>query len=229
MMFENKVPIITLDGPSGTGKGTLCHRLAKQLHWHLLDSGSLYRVLAYAAHQCHIPFDAVEALVALAQSLNLQFVLDADDSNRVQLDGVDISQSIRSEACGQQASIIAAVPEIRAALLERQRAFAKLPGLVTDGRDMGTVVFPEASLKIYLYASPEERANRRYLQLKAQGNHVRLAQVIDELVKRDARDTARSCAPLKPAVDAIQIDTTKLTIDDVLEQVMQLVKHRALV
>lgn len=219
MNHKPNVPIITLDGPSGTGKGTLCHMLAEHLGWHFLDSGAIYRVLAYAARKREIDFSEVEKLVALAHALNLRFVV----GGLVLLDNEDISDAIRMERCGQDASKIATLPEIRAALLTRQRAFATKPGLVTDGRDMGTVVFPEAVLKIYLYASAEERARRRYLQLKDSGNDVRLAQVVDELAKRDERDTARAHSPLKPAQDAVQIDTTGLTIVQVFEKVLQLV------
>ena len=217
--MNHKIPVITLDGPSGTGKGTLCHMLAEHLDWHFLDSGAIYRVLAYAARKKGIEFSEVEALVALAHALNLRFVV----GGVVLLDEEDISDAIRAERCGQDASKIATIPEIRAALLARQRAFATLPGLVTDGRDMGTVVFTDANLKIYLYASAEERARRRYLQLKDGGNDVRLTQVVDELAKRDERDTARAHSPLKPAQDAVQIDTTGLTIVQVFEKVLQLV------
>ncbi len=219
MNNQKKVRVITLDGPSGTGKGTLCHMLAEHLDWHFLDSGAIYRVLAYAARKHSIELTDVSELVLLAQHLNLRFVL----GGLVLLDDNDISDAIRTERCGQEASQIAALPEVREALLARQRAFAVEPGLVTDGRDMGTVVFPDAVLKIYLYASAEERARRRYLQLKDSGNDVRLPQVVEELAKRDARDTQRTHAPLKPAQDSVQIDTTGLTIVQVFEKVLQLV------
>jgi cytidylate kinase len=223
MANKNEVPVITIDGPSGTGKGTICHLLAHHLGWHFLDSGALYRVLAYAANKSGIDSSSVDKLVQLAHGLDLIFLVNPDESSRLILNGQDISQNIRSEHCGQEASVIAAIPEVRAALLERQRAFAAPPGLVTDGRDMGTVVFPNAKLKIYLHASKEERAARRYLQLKESGNDASLAQVVDELVKRDARDTARSHSPLKPAEDAVLIDTTGLTIVEVLDRVLQLI------
>jgi len=220
-MMNNKIsiPVITLDGPSGTGKGTLCHMLAEHLGWHFLDSGAIYRVLAHAARKQGVDFGDVDKLVALAHSLNLRFVV----GGLVLLDEDDISDVIRTERCGQEASQIATIPEIRAALLARQRAFATMPGLVTDGRDMGTVVFPDAILKVYLYASAEERARRRYLQLKDSVEDVSLAKVVDELAKRDERDTARAHSPLKPAQDAVQIDTTGLTIVQVLSKVLQLV------
>lgn len=222
--MSNKAPVITLDGPSGTGKGTLCHMLAQQLGWHFLDSGALYRVLAYAACSQHIAVNDINALVDLAHRLNLRFALNQQQVSMVLLDEQDISNAIRTEKCGQNASKIATIPEVREALLARQRAFARLPGLVTDGRDMGTIVFPDALLKIYLYASEEARAMRRYLQLKKANNHVSLAQVVDELAIRDARDMARIHAPLKPAQDAVHIDTTELTVQQVFEQVLSLVR-----
>lgn len=220
--MNNTAPVITLDGPSGTGKGTLCHLLAKKLNWHFLDSGALYRVLALAARKNEIDYSEVNQLVHLAHGLNLRFELEDTDTSIVMLDDEDISEAIRSEQCGQDASKIASIPEVREALLERQRAFATFPGLVTDGRDMGTVVFPNAILKIYLYASEQERAMRRYLQLKEKNNHVNLAQVVDELAKRDARDMARAHSPLKPADDAVLIDTTGLTVLQVFEKVLSL-------
>jgi cytidylate kinase len=223
MMSENTVRIITLDGPSGTGKGTISCMLAKHLGWHFLDSGAIYRVLAYAAKLRNIDFLNVEGLVTLAGQLNLSFEANDRNENNVMLDGKIVNDHIRSEQCGQDASRIASIPDVRKALLARQRGFAQLPGLVTDGRDMGTIVFPNADLKLYLYASAEERASRRYLQLKDKGNDVSLAQVVEELEKRDARDTARAFAPLKPAVDAVHIDTTRLSIVQVFHNVLQLV------
>ncbi|MDI9818779.1 (d)CMP kinase [Tatlockia sp. PL877] len=217
------VPVITLDGPSGTGKGTICHMLANHLHWHVLDSGCIYRVLALAARKKRIDFNNVHALSELAYSLDLKFETDPEQRAQVLLDGKDVIEEIRSEQCGQDASQIAVLPEVREALLARQRAFAMLPGLVTDGRDMGTVVFPDALLKIYLHASAEERAHRRYLQLKESGIDASLAEVVDELEKRDARDTSRLHAPLKPAKDAAIINTTGLTIVQVFNNVLKLV------
>ena len=222
MSDQQQVPVITLDGPSGTGKGTLCHMLAAHLGWHFLDSGALYRVLAYGAIKKHIQLRDIPSLVALAHEMNVRFAIENQDHRVVLFDGERIEDAIRSEQCGQDASKIAVIPEIRAALLERQRAFAIAPGLVTDGRDMGTVVFPDAYLKIYLDASADERAQRRYLQLKEKGNDVSLAQVVDELASRDARDTARAHSPLKPAKDAIHVDTTGLTIVQVFKNVLQL-------
>lgn len=221
-MLNDTVPIITLDGPSGTGKGTICHMLAKHLHWNMLDSGAIYRVLAFAASKKGIGADEVDILTDLANRLDLRFESSDDNEPIVILDNEDISHQIRSEQCGQNASKIASLPNVRAALLERQRSFAQFPGLVTDGRDMGTVVFPNALLKLYLYASEEERAKRRYLQLKEKGINVSLAQVVEELVTRDTRDTARTHAPLKPAKNAVLIDTTGLTIVQVFNSVLKL-------
>lgn len=225
MSYEIQVPVITIDGPSGTGKGTISHLLAEKLGWHFLDSGSLYRVLAYAAVCRGIELDDVDKLVILSHELQLRFEINHHQTI-IYLDDKDISVDIRQELCGQNASKIAVIPEIRAALLEKQRAFATSPGLVTDGRDMGTVVFPKAFLKIYLYASTEERASRRFLQLKDSGIDVSLAQVIDQLVKRDARDEQRLHSPLRPADDAVQIDTTSLTIEQVFNNVLQLAYER---
>lgn len=225
-MYDIKTPVITLDGPSGTGKGTLCHLVAKHLGWNMLDSGAIYRVLAYAARKNKVATNDISQLTELASGLNLRFESSIHNETQVILDDEDISQLIRTEQCGQDASQIAVIPEVRLALLERQRDFAKMPGLVTDGRDMGTVVFPKAILKVFLYASEAERANRRYLQLKNSGINVSLAQVVEELVKRDTRDTARTHAPLKPAEDAIQIDTTGLSVQQVLDKVLMLLDQR---
>lgn len=229
MKFDSKnVPVITLDGPSGTGKGTICHMLANHLQWHVLDSGSIYRVLALAARKKQIDFNNELDLVELAHALDLRFETDPEQKARVLLEGKNVIEEIRSEQCGQDASKIAVLPKVREALLARQRAFAMLPGLVTDGRDMGTVVFPDAVLKIYLYASSEERAFRRYLQLKEKKIDASLAEVVDELAKRDARDTSRLHAPLKPAEDAVFIDTTGLTIVQVFNNVLKLVDEHLL-
>jgi CMP/dCMP kinase len=225
-MINEKAPVITLDGPSGTGKGTLCHLLAKHFKWHMLDSGAIYRVLAYDAFIKKIKTQDVLKLIDLALSLKLSFQSSDDNETKVILDDEEVTTAIRSEQCGQDASIIAAIPEVREALLERQRSFAQAPGLVTDGRDMGTIVFPSAFLKIFLYANEEERAHRRYLQLKDKQINVSLAQVLEELAKRDSRDTDRTHAPLRPADDAIKIDTTRLSIVQVFSNVLDLVDDR---
>ena len=218
------VPVITLDGPSGTGKGTLCHRLANYLGWHILDSGVLYRALAYLVEARGIVPHALETLVSLAEVLPIRF-----ENNHIFLDDLTVEADLRTESCGARASKLAAIPAIRRALLERQRAFAVMPGLVTDGRDMGTVVFPGANLKIYLDATAEVRASRRYLQLNSHGKNVSLAQVVDELAKRDARDMAREYAPLKVADDAVVVDTTHLDVDGVFEHLLELVRERGFV
>ena len=216
-------PVITLDGPSGTGKGTLCHLLATRLGWHCLDSGAIYRVFALAAEREHMGFQDYEHLIHLARRLPLRF-----SESQVYLNDEPVGDMIRSEACGQAASKMAENALVREALLARQRAFARPPGLVTDGRDMGTVVFPDAELKIYLSASAKARAMRRYLQLKKNGKSDTLAHVANELAMRDARDMARANAPLKPAKDAIMLDTTELSIEEALLQVLQWVNQLGL-
>lgn len=228
MLDNQAIPVITLDGPSGTGKGTLCHKLADYLGWHFLDSGAIYRVLAYAATEQAIDYNHTNELVNLATSLQLRFAVDGAGESVAYLNDVNVSQQIRSEKNGQNASKIAAIPEVREALLMRQRAFAQPPGLVTDGRDMGTVVFPNAVLKIYLHATAAERAHRRYLQLKEKENDVSLERVVEELEKRDSRDIGRAHSPLMPASDAVLIDTTGLTIVQVFENILQLVREKKL-
>lgn len=226
-MTGEHIPIVTIDGPSGTGKGTISLRLAKHLNWHFLDSGAIYRVLALAARQNNIPLSDAKQLSKLAKELELSFEIK-DLKCHVFLENQDVSEAIRREACSQDASKVAAISEVREALLERQRAFARLPGLITDGRDMGTVVFPDADLKIFLYASDEERINRRYLQLKEKGNDVSLAQVADELIKRDKRDKKRDHSPLKPAENAVFVDTTRSNVVQVFDYVLKLVKEQVL-
>lgn len=219
------VPVIAIDGPSGTGKGTLCQRLADRLGWHLLDSGAIYRVLAHAALRRSLDFDDQRALADAARGLDLQFQATAEGI-RVLLDGADVTDAIRTEEAGNAASKVAAVPAVRAALLDRQRAFRLAPGLIADGRDMGTVVFPDAGLKIFLTASAEERAKRRYNQLKLKGEGVSLPALLKDITERDERDRARSVSPLVPADDAIVLDTTQLGIDAVFDAVMGLVQER---
>lgn len=224
--MSNNIPVITIDGPSGTGKGTLCQLLAKELGWNLLDSGALYRVLAVAAKQHAVDLDNELALEVLAAHLDVQFKSNqVFKSSVVILEGENVTDLIRSQACGDAASVIAQFPKVRAALLERQRGFATAPGLVTDGRDMGTVVFPDACLKIYLDASAEIRAKRRYLQLKEKGISASLAQVVKELEGRDQRDRDRKTAPLQISNDATTIDTSDMSIEQVFEKVLRLVKQ----
>jgi cytidylate kinase len=210
------IPVITIDGPSGSGKGTVGELLAKRLGWHFLDSGALYRALALTALKRDVDLTDMFSLRELAINLNVEFILDC----KIILMGQDISTEIRSVECGLAASKIAIIPEIRKALLDCQRNFRQAPGLVADGRDMGTVVFPDAQLKIFLKARQEERAKRRYRQLQQQGINVSLHDVFRDLQKRDKRDKLRDVAPLKPAVDAKVIDTTRLTIDEVLRKIL---------
>jgi cytidylate kinase len=213
--------VITIDGPSGSGKGTIAGLLAKRLGWKLLDSGALYRLLAFAARNHGVDLSNEASLKLLAAHLDVQFIAAADGKpQRIVLEGDDVSQAIRNEDVAAGASQVAALPEVRDALLQRQRAFQEAPGLVADGRDMGTVVFPDSPLKIFLTASAEERARRRHLQLKAKGDDVSLSSLLDDIRARDERDTQRAVAPLKPAADAIQLDSTELSIDQVLERIM---------
>lgn len=224
------VPVITLDGPSGSGKGTLAGLLANRLGWNLLDSGAIYRLLAHGAGKRGIELADEAALVELSGTLDVQFVPGQPGKEQATLlDGEDVTRAIRTEQAGAGASKVAALPAVRAALLDRQRAFRATPGLIADGRDMGTVVFPDAPLKIFLTASVEERARRRYLQLKEKGEAVNLASLLDEIRARDERDTQRSTAPLRPAEDALLLDSTKLSIDQVLEQILGEAAARGLV
>lgn len=228
MMSNGQIPVITVDGPSGSGKGTICQLLAKELGWELLDSGALYRLLGLAANHHGVNLDDEEALVVLAAHLNVQFIPRDDDTVQIVLEGEEVTDAIRTEAVGKDASIVAAIPAVRDALLERQRAFAEMPGLIADGRDMGTVVFPEASLKIYLDASAEERAVRRYNQLINKGLGASLQAILEDIQARDDRDMNRPVAPLKPAADAVILDTTKMSIEEVLAAVMDAARHKGL-
>lgn len=226
---DSAVPVITVDGPSGSGKGTICHLLAKELGWQLLDSGALYRLVALAARHHGVELDDEEALVVLAEHLDVQFNTDnTSDEVKIILEGEEVTDSIRTESVGGDASVVAAIPAVRDALLNRQRAFATEPGLIADGRDMGTVVFQQAPLKIYLDASAEERARRRYNQLINKGLGASLQAILADIQARDARDMNREVAPLKPAEDAVILDTTIQTIDEVLTAVLEEVRHRGL-
>ncbi|GGK74241.1 (d)CMP kinase [Amphritea balenae] len=224
-----RFPVITVDGPSGSGKGTICSLLARELGWNLLDSGALYRLVALAARHHGVALDDVDALVILAAHLDVQFST-VEDQNEVTiiLEGEEVSNSLRTEDCGADASVVASLGPVRDALLERQRAFVTELGLIADGRDMGTVVFPQAELKVYLTASAEERANRRYNQLINKGLGASLQAILDDIQARDARDMNRAVAPLKPAKDAISLDTTELSIEEVLASVLDQARHKGL-
>jgi cytidylate kinase len=212
------VPVVAIDGPSGSGKGTIGRLLAQKLGWHYLDSGALYRLVALAALERHLDFGDARALAEAAATLNVRFT--AAGADRVHLDGVDVSVELRTERAGDAASKVAVVPEVRTALLQRQRDFAQPPGLVADGRDMGTVVFPDALLKVVLTASAEARAMRRHKQLKEKGIDVSLPDLSWDIAQRDARDANRTVAPFKPAPDAQVIDSTSLTPDEVVADIL---------
>lgn len=214
-------PVLTIDGPSGSGKGTIAQLMANELGWHYLDSGAIYRVLAQAAIKHQIELDDEQTLSELAAHLDVVFSI-ADEQLIVLLEGENVSTLIRSEKAGNAASKVAALPAVRAALLQRQRDFCQSPGLVTDGRDMGTVVFPHAEYKVFLTASAEERAQRRYKQLKEKGIGSNLSDLITEISERDVRDSERAVAPLKPAGDALILDSTAMGIEAVFERVRTL-------
>ncbi|ODQ00010.1 MULTISPECIES: (d)CMP kinase [Salinivibrio] len=223
--MPTQAPVITVDGPSGAGKGTLCMRLAEKLQWHLLDSGAIYRVLALAAIHHDVDTTSEDALVPLAANLDVQFIAEGE-LVKVILEGEDVSATLRTEQVGNQASKVAALPRVREALLRRQRAFAGEPGLIADGRDMGTVVFPQAEVKIFLDASAQERARRRQQQLQEKGVNVTFDRLLSEIQERDDRDRNRAVAPLRPAPDALVLDSTSLSIDEVIEQALAFIESK---
>lgn len=212
--------VITIDGPSGSGKGTLSQMLARHLGYHLLDSGALYRLVALAAIKEGVNLLDEGRVSLVATRLNVVFNLDNDSSAQILLDGAEVTQLIRQESVGMGASQVAAYPEVRAALLERQRKFALPPGLVADGRDMGTTVFPDAQIKLFLTASAEARAERRYKQLSAKGATVDMSELVRDIKERDERDSNRTVSPLRPAEDAIIIDSTAMTIEEVFARML---------
>ncbi|MEM5531392.1 (d)CMP kinase [Pseudoalteromonas arctica] len=217
------MPVITVDGPSGSGKGTVCRLLADKLGWDVLDSGAIYRVLSLAALHHQIALDNEEGLVPLAANLDVQFLVDSQtNAGKVILEGEDVTTTIRNEEVGAAASKVAALPRVREALLRRQRAFRTENGLIADGRDMGTVVFQDAPLKIYLTASADERARRRFVELNTRGLDVTLSGLLQDIQARDERDMNRAVAPLVPADDAIELDTSELNAQQVFDKVITL-------
>ena len=224
----SQTPVITVDGPSGSGKGTICAMLAKELGWHLLDSGALYRITGLAASRRGLELKDESAVAAVAANLDVEFI-PGEQGVSVVLEGDDVSRTIRTEEVGSLASQVAALPAVREALLQRQRDFRIAPGLIADGRDMGTVVFTDAQIKVFLTASAEERGRRRYEQLRSKGFDASLRALVEDIRARDERDTNRAVAPLRPAADALVIDSTALTISEVRDQIMNLVRDNALI
>lgn len=216
------VPVLTIDGPSGSGKGTISRAVAERLGWHYLDSGALYRSVGLAASWAGIDLADAERLARCAAEVEIRFVDRPGDDPLVYVNGTEAGAELRGESAGAMASAIAALPPVRAALLEKQRSFRRPPGLVADGRDMGTVIFPDAARKVFLTASAEERASRRYKQLKHKGLDVTLSALLREIEARDARDASRAVAPLRPADDAVTIDTTATPIEAVVARVLAL-------
>ncbi|MBS0431050.1 MAG: (d)CMP kinase [Proteobacteria bacterium] len=219
------IPILTIDGPSGSGKGTIARAVADRLGWHLLDSGALYRAVGYAAGMAGLDLSDAEAVTRCAQSVKIRFRDPGDGGEtRVIVNGHDATDELRTETAGAAASAIAAIPSVRQALVDLQLSFRKPPGLVADGRDMGTVIFPEARYKVFLTASAAERAKRRHKQLKDKGLDVTLASLLHEIEARDARDASRAVAPLKPAADAVTVETTGMPIEEVVAKVLSLLR-----
>jgi cytidylate kinase len=219
-------PVIAIDGPSGSGKGTVARAVALSLGWHLLDSGALYRLTALACRAAGVALDDGAQAARIAAAMTAEFGSTPGGEELVLLGGRDVTAELRSEDAGRGASVVAQHPQVRQALIGRQRAFARPPGLVADGRDMGTVIFPDAGLKLFLTADPEERARRRHKQLKDKGIDASLAALFSDIAERDRRDSTRAVAPLKPAADAVVLDSTRLTIDEVVGRVLELARER---
>ncbi len=219
--MTTSIPVITVDGPGGVGKGTISALLAEKLDWNYLDSGALYRLTALACVQKKITLDSEQEVSQIAENLVVKFL----PQGGILLENHEVEALIRTETAGNNASKVAALPAVREALFKRQQAFLQAPGLIADGRDMGTAIFPDAQLKVFLTASPDERAKRRYKQLIEKGNDVKIADLVTDIKERDERDMNRSASPLKPAQDAHIIDTSELNIDEVFEKVMQLYKN----
>jgi cytidylate kinase len=222
----NGVPVLTIDGPSGSGKGTIARAVAQALEWRLLDSGALYRLVALAGRQASISLDDAAALARLAETFDIRFGSDASGGELIELKGQNVTRDIRTEQAGNDASKVAELPAVRRALLERQRRFAAPPGLVADGRDMGTVVFPDAQVKIFLTASLAERAARRHKQLKEKGVTATLAGLSLTIAERDARDINRAASPLVAGSDAVMLDTTGMPVDAVVSSVLEIARGR---
>jgi len=224
--MNQQIPVITIDGPSGAGKGTVARIVAEQLGWHLLDSGAIYRVLAVAAQHHNISVEDEQSLLPVAANLDVQFQTCNEGEGKVILEGEDVSNAIRTEEIGALASKVAAFPRVREALLRRQRAFKVGPGLVADGRDMGTIVFVDAPVKVFLTASAEERAQRRFNQLKEKGFDVKMTRLLDDIRLRDERDQNRKVAPLVAAEGALIIDSTELSIEEVVSKILSFSNER---
>jgi CMP/dCMP kinase len=223
---SERVPVIAIDGPSGSGKGTVSELLAARLGWHYLDSGALYRAVGVAAERAGVDFGDAVALAQLVHRIDIQFVPQPNAPVTVLLDGTDVSDVLRTEAAGESASRVAAIPSVRQALLQIQQALRRPPGLVADGRDMGTTVFPDALLKVFLTATPEVRAARRHKQLKQKGSGVNLPRLLNDIRERDARDAARAVSPLRRAADAYLLDTSDLRISEVVDRIESLLRER---